>query len=81
MKRILLTLPLFALACGSAPDRSVETLKKAGFSEIKTLGWAPFNCSDSDSFSTGFKAKNPKGEVVEGVVCCGLIAKACTVRF
>ena len=66
-------------ACSNDSD-TVRTLRASGFTEITTTGYSPWSCSDSDTFSTGFRAKNPKGDVVEGVVCCGLL-KSCTVRF
>jgi hypothetical protein len=60
--------------------RSRDTLYKAGYSDVKIGGYAYFECSDSDNFATEFKAKNPKGDVVSGTVCCGL-TKGCTIRF
>ena len=59
---------------------SVEALKKSGFTEIQTTGYAAFSCSDDDTFSTGFRAKNARGDVVTGAVCCGYF-KGCTVRW
>lgn len=38
-------------------------------------------CGDDDTFSTGFKAKNVNGKVVQGVVCSGLIFKNSTIRW
>ena len=78
MKRLL---PLLLLVACTAPDSSRETLQKAGYENIEITGYAPLNCGEDDTFSTGFTATNPKGEVVEGVVCCGLITKKCTIRF
>jgi hypothetical protein len=71
---------LLLLGC-SDEDRTRETLRKSGYTDITTTGYSPFECGNDDSYSTGFKAKNPLGVVVEGVVCCGLFAKSCTVRF
>jgi hypothetical protein len=60
---------------------SSEALVKAGFTNVKITGWSPFSCGKDDTFSTGFEALNPQGVRVEGTVCCGMIAKDCTVRF
>ncbi len=75
----LLPLTFFLLSCTS-PDRAHETLEKAGFTEITTLGYDYFACSEDDNFRTKFRAKNPQGVMVEGTVCCGLL-KSCTIRF
>lgn len=62
-------------------DRTRDTLRKAGFRNIATGGYAWFSCDDkSDQYATEFRATNPAGETVEGVVCCGIL-KGCTVRF
>jgi hypothetical protein len=74
-----LGLSLCLLAC-SDEGRTIRTLQQSGFTEITTTGYEPFSCGRDDDFSTGFKAKNPSGAVVTGVVCCGLM-KGCTVRF
>jgi hypothetical protein len=60
--------------------RATETLRKSGFTEIRTTGFELWGCSDDDVFQTGFRAKNVQGQQVNGVVCCGLM-KSCTVRF
>ena len=73
-------LALFLISC-SAPDMSRETLRKAGFTDIEITGWELWSCGKDDTWSTGFKAKNPQGLVVEGTVCCGMVVKDCTVRF
>lgn len=77
---VLITFTALSFVACTDESATKETLRKSGYTEIQTTGYKAFSCSDSDSFSTGFRAKNPKGEVVEGVVCCGLM-KSCTVRF
>ena len=64
----------------TSPEASRETLRKGGYTDIVITGWDAFGCSDSDTFSTGFRARNPQNQAVEGVVCCGLL-KRCTIRF
>jgi len=61
-------------------DKATQLLESQGYTEIKITGWRPFMASDSDSFSTGFEAKSPKGEYVTGAVTAGLF-KGSTVRF
>lgn len=77
---IVLIICLYALMACSDYDRSRKTLESAGFTDIVITGYEPFSCSDDDTYSTGFNAKNPKGVVVDGVVCCGVV-KACTIRY
>lgn len=55
-------------------------LSSHGYTNVQTTGWAPFSCSEDDTFSTGFVADNPQGQRVEGVVCSNLMLKGCTVR-
>ena len=57
-----------------------RTLDAHGFSDIQTQGYGWFACSKNDTYATKFTAKNPKGQPVSGVVCCGIV-KNCTVRF
>lgn len=77
---LLLLLLLLLLAACTDEQRTRSTLEAAGFTEIETTGYDWWSCGQGDDYSTGFRAKNPRGELVQGVVCCGW-AKACTVRF
>lgn len=61
------------------PQRSVQALDAAGFTDISVGGYAWWACGD-DSYATGFVATNPNGKRVSGAVCCGW-AKNCTIRF
>jgi len=67
-------------ACEASEKDSFRALEAHGFESIELSGAVPFACGEHDSFSQGFRAKNPRGERVRGVVCCGMM-KACTVRF
>lgn len=73
---------VLALLIASCTDDSatLHTLNYAGYKNVQLTGWEPFACAGDDNFSTGFRATNPAGQRVEGVVCCGLL-KSCTVRF
>jgi hypothetical protein len=76
----LLLLPLLLVACADSSG-ATRALRSSGFTGITITGWSPMSCGKDDTTSTGFRAKNAKGDVVEGVVCCGLVFKNCTVRF
>lgn len=80
---LLLVAMLNSSALSSCTNNSatISALSKAGYTDIETTGWSPFVCGDDDTYETGFRAKNPSGDVVEGTVCCGVIAKGCTIRF
>lgn len=79
MKYLLLSL-LIISGCTNA-DKTVSTLQKSGFKNIKSGGYAWFACGKDDTWATNFTATNVNGQEVEGVVCCGLIFKGCTVRY
>lgn len=78
--RALVMFALLAVSCTDA-DAALDTLDKAGFTDVSLTGWKPMSCSEEDFSSTGFAAVNSQGKPVEGVVCCGLFLKSCTVRF
>lgn len=80
MKKVaLLLIPL--LASCTAPDRTRDTLRKAGFTDVQAQGWDMWACGEDDWYSTHFTAKNNQGQRIEGTVCCGLWTKQCTIRF
>jgi hypothetical protein len=79
MKRLLFA--ALVLASCTDEERTVSVLRKQGFTEIRTTGYEFGACSEDDTYHTGFTAKNPQGQQVSGVVCCGLVFKNCTVRW
>ncbi len=79
MKTIVLVLALLLASCTNE-TRSRAALLDAGFTDIELTGWDVFACSEDDTFSTGFTAKNPQGRAVSGTVCCGAM-KGCTIRW
>ena len=82
LKTFLLCLATsFALMACSDEGAAKDSLVKAGFEDIKITGYSPLSCGEDDFSSTGFTATNANGTKVEGVVCCGLIFKECTIRF
>ena len=72
-----------AVALLSCTDESESTraLDAYGFTDVHFTGYEFFSCGERDFSHTGFTAKNAQGRPVAGVVCCGLLFKACTVRF
>lgn len=77
--KLLLIIPIFLTACTN-PDKARNTLNSAGYTDIHTGGYDMFACGEGDVSATQFTAKNPKGQTVQGTVCCGL-TKSCTIRF
>lgn len=61
-------------------SRTRQTLEDSGFTEVTVGGYDFFACSKDDTYHTSFTAKNSRGKVVSGTVCCGVL-KSCTVRF
>lgn len=58
-----------------------KALTYSGFTDITIHGHSFFACM-SDWSATEFEATNPVGlKRVPGTVCCGLLMKACTVRW
>ncbi len=81
MKKLALLLAVM-FSCTN-PERTISTLEKAGYTNIKTTGYSR-GCADSDGTCTGFIARGPTGQLVEGSVGCGRIAgcsKGCTIRI
>lgn len=81
---IIITLLILSLLFGCTSRYDFDTarglLSVQGFTDIKNTGYSPFCCSNDDSFSTGFTAKDKFGNVVSGCICSG-IGKGITIRF
>lgn len=77
-KLILILLVAVAIGCTN-PSQAREVLADEGYTDIEMTGYRFFGCSDDDEVRDGFRARRD-GRVVEGVVCCGLLFKDCTVR-
>jgi hypothetical protein len=63
-------------------ERALHTIESSGFRDVKLGGADALACPDAES-SRHFVATNPRGQRVEGTVCCGLtgLAKGCTLRW
>jgi hypothetical protein len=69
-----------ALTLGCTSDEAARrALEASGFTDVQLTGFEWFGCGTED-FHNGFIAKNPRGQRVSGIVCCGWV-KNCTVRF
>lgn len=82
LKAIIIAL-LAPLTIGCTDESGAKgALESQGFTDVVITGYAgPFSCGEDDFSTTGFRAKNNAGNIVEGVVCCGLVFKSCTVRW
>ena len=76
-----------ATGCGACVDDKdvVRAVEKQGYSEVSIkdksiffVSWS--GCSDSDAAKYDAKAKNPKGDSVDIIVCAGWPFKGVTVR-
>jgi hypothetical protein len=80
MRKVLALALLLAAGCVTDEDEAAQTLDNAGFTHIETGDVNLWSCDKGDKYGRDFKAVNPNGRTVHGVVCCGVF-KACTVRF
>lgn len=70
---------LLCIGC-SRPGKAEAVLSANGYTDIEITGWAPFMKGEDDTFSTGFRAKSPSGQTVEGAVTGGWL-KGSTIRL
>ena len=73
------TILLFVSAC-TDPKGTENILLSSGYSNIKINGYSIWGCAEEDMFKTKFTATSSNGNVVNGVVCKGLL-KGSTIRF
>jgi hypothetical protein len=51
------------VAIGCTDDNAtISTLNKSGYTDIEITGYSFWECGQDDTFHTGFRAKNPKGD-------------------
>lgn len=72
---------LFCLNSCTDEKEAQRILTANGYTNIEFTGRAWLACSESDTYSTGFRAKGPTGQTIEGAVCSGLLFKNSTIRF
>lgn len=75
------TAPLLALTSCTDENATRRTLEASGYSEVRIRPKVTTGCGEHDLYWTGFEASNPRGQRVQGTVCCGAFVKGCTVRF
>ncbi|SER28134.1 hypothetical protein SAMN05216548_11485 [Faunimonas pinastri] len=80
-KFILLAALALGLSACTDPETAQRVLRQQGYSDIVITGHEWFGCSNSDDYSTGFRAKSPAGINVEGVFCSSYWGKGGTIRF
>lgn len=80
MKKIAIVLTMLVLSACSDANEARRALTAAGYSDIRTEGYAFFGCDEKDTFHTKFTAKGPTGVKVSGVVCGGWF-KGNTIRL
>lgn len=83
MRKTIIAVSILALSsCTSDSDfdKGRSQLEQMGYTDVKNTGYSLFCCSEKDQFSTGFSAKNKKGETVEGCFCSSIV-KGITIRF
>lgn len=83
MKKIaILLIAMTMFSCTSSNDfeKGKSQLEQQGYTDVENTGYNAFCCDNKDNYSTGFKAKNSKGETVEGCFCSGVL-KGVTIRF
>jgi hypothetical protein len=71
---VILLVTLFSIALPQGlirPDDATRVLESQGYSEIEITGWRPFMAGKEDTFSTGFRAKSPSGQIITGAVTSG----------
>ena len=81
MKKLLITITLLSMSSCTDSSATRSTLRDAGYTAIHTRGYAWFMCGEDDHYATGFTAKNHVGRSISGAVCCGMLAKGCTIRY
>lgn len=86
MKKTLLAGMLLAtslLAACSDPVGADRAVRAMGFTDVTTTGYRFTGCGKDDDQSTGFTARNPRGEMISGVVCSNWspFGKTSTVRI
>ena len=80
----IVVLAIFYFFCmpfiGVSVKLTNNTLLPLGYSNIHTHGFSYFGCANDDWYATKFTATF-NNRNIEGVVCCGLIFKNCTIRY
>ncbi len=78
----MIVLLIGMISCTSKNDfnKGKRQLEQMGYTNVVETGYNMFCCSNSDSFSTGFRCLDKSGNVVKGCFCSS-IGKGLTIRF
>lgn len=78
---VLAAAALLATAC-TEPNKAQRVLEDAGYTNVKTGGYAMWACSEKYHFATRFTATSrATGRTVTGAVCSGMFFKNTTIRL
>lgn len=80
MRFIILLSATLLVGC-TRSESAKDLLEAQGYKDVEITGYAPFSCSEDDTYQTGFTATSPTGRRVSGAVCEGMLFKNRTVRF
>jgi hypothetical protein len=80
-KAIILTSSIYCLFGCTNDSKATSVLAAQGYTNIQTTGYNFMACSKGDFYNTGFSAKSPTGQQINGTVCSGLLFKGSTIRF
>jgi len=72
---------IFWAATNIDKSGAVKILYENGYKSIQITGYKWFACAHDDWSHTGFTAINQQNNKINGVVCCGLFFKNCTIRY
>ena len=80
MKKLII-ISLFILGCTSDDDfrKGKNILESEGYTNVENTGYKHWCCGE-DNFSTGFRAKDKKGNIVKGCFCSTAF-KGITIRY
>jgi len=82
MKKLLLVaLTAVYLASCTSNDYVENSLREAGFTNIRTAKHSLEYCPKNSLYSTKFTANNISGVEITGVVCSEMFFKNATIRF
>lgn len=77
---VILAITLIGCSSDNDFNKGKKQLEQQGYTNIQNTGYDIFCCGEDDNFSTGFKAKDKNGNIVEGCFCSRFL-KGVTIRF
>jgi hypothetical protein len=82
IKSLVIAFSLLTLGCTSDSDfeKGKKILEDQGYTEVENTGHNYFCCDEKEAYSTGFRCKDKKGNIVEGCFCSSL-GKGVTIRY